>query len=129
MGYHPRAGREVALALLTPLTTELLRAISSGATFEQFLLMAVNDINDVPNAARSTEMVPQEPDDNGPYRYGVGLLAALHEREAIELAINRTMESESSGSIPARRLQGRDLLAAAKELLCVNDDFTKSAYR
>lgn len=115
LSYHPRAGQEIARTLLTPLTTELLRAISAGATFEQFLLMAVNDINDVPNAARSTVMVPTEPDDNAAYRYGVGLLAALYERGALELTAGTSEDPSSYGSIPAQRLQGRDLVNAAKE--------------
>ena len=115
LSYHPRAGQEIARALLTPLTTELLRAISAGATFEQFMLMAVNDINDVPNAARSTVMLPAQPDDNMEYRYGVEMLATLFERGALELTMGATEEAESPAAIPAAQVRGDDLLNAAKE--------------
>ena len=115
LSYHPRSGQEVASALLTPLTTELLRAISAGATFEQFLLTAVNDINDVPNAARATLLVPSEPDDNIAYRYGVRLLSALYENQAIELTAATTEDTPNYGSVRAEQVQGRDLVNAASE--------------
>ena len=72
--------------------------------------MAVNDINDVPNAARSTVMVPTEPDDNAIYRYGVGLLAALYERGAVELD-ERAQPRIRQASVPSLRSSFRDAIS------------------
>src|SRR5271167_3861500 len=54
LSYHPREGREIAKALLTPLSSDLFIVVNAGADIEQLLLMAVNDINDVINARGST---------------------------------------------------------------------------
>jgi len=43
LSYHPREGKEIARALLTPLSAELLQVIRAGSTIEQFFLMAVNE--------------------------------------------------------------------------------------
>ena len=50
LSYHPREGREIAKALLTPLSSDLFIVVNAGANLEQLLLMSINDINDVPNA-------------------------------------------------------------------------------
>src|SRR5205085_2067910 len=58
LSYHPRSGQEIAKALLTPLSAELISVVNAGANIEQFFLMAVNDLNDVPNASRAIAMIP-----------------------------------------------------------------------
>ena len=64
LSYHPREGREIAKALLTPLSADLFIVVNAGANIEQLLLLTINDINDVPNAPRATTLTPQVPDDN-----------------------------------------------------------------
>ena len=64
LSYHPREGREIAKALLTPLSADLFIVVNAGANLEQLLLLSVNDINDVPNAPRATTLIPRVPDDN-----------------------------------------------------------------
>lgn len=116
LSYHPREGREMAHGLLTPLSAELLRLVNAGANTEQLLLMTVNDINDVPNAARAMAMTPEVADDNAVFRQGVHLVAGLLQRDAVELAVGTTEESEeTSDPIPAASVQGRDVLSAAKD--------------
>jgi hypothetical protein len=115
LSYHPRAGQEIAKTLLTPLTAELIRVVNAGANLEQFLLMAINDLNDVPNANRATMMISRTADDNEVYRYGISMLTALHERRAIELTVGTVEEREGTEAIPTENLKGSDYLAAAKE--------------
>ncbi len=116
LSYHPREGREVARALLTPLSAELFNLVNTGANTEQLLLMALNDINDVPNASRATTMVPKVPDDNAQFVQGIRLIAALLQRDAIELTIGTTEESDgASDPVPAGQVGGDDLLNAAKD--------------
>ena len=86
LSYHPREGREIAKALLTPLSTELFILVNAGANLEQLLLMTINDINDVPNAPAATTLVPKVPEDNALYLHGIRLLASLRQRDATELA-------------------------------------------
>ena len=116
ISYHPRGGRDIAKALLTPLSTELLSVVNAGATIEQFLLLAVNDINDVQNATRATVLTPAMPDDNAEFREGVRQIAALALRGAVELVVTTTDSTEgASDPIPVNLVQGRDLVNAAKE--------------
>ena len=116
LSYHPREGREIAKALLTPLSAELFSVVNAGANTEQLLLMTLNDVNDVPNAARATTMTPRVADDNALFRRGTRLLATLQEREGIELAVATTDEAENaSDPVPIDAVQGRDLLNAAKD--------------
>lgn len=116
LSYHPREGREIARALLTPLTAELFQAVKAGASTEQFLLMAVNDINDVPNASQATVLVPKAPGENTAFRRGVQLLEQLQERDAVELSFSTSDEPQNaSDPIPTSRVYGRDILDAAKD--------------
>ncbi len=116
LSYHPREGREIAKALLTPLSADLFSVVNAGANVEQLLLMVLNDINDVPNAPRATVMVPRLPDDNTEFLAGVRLLASLMENNAVEMAIATTEESAAaSDSVPEGQVQGGDLLSAAKD--------------
>jgi hypothetical protein len=116
LSYHPREGREIAKALLTPLSADLFIVFNTGASLQQLLLMAINDMNDVQNAPGATIMIPGVAGDNTEFLHGVRLLADLRDRGAVELSIGTTEESEeSSDPIPAERLQGRDLLNAAKD--------------
>ncbi len=74
LSYHPREGREIAKSLLTPLSADLFSVVNAGADIEQLLLLATNDINDVPNAPRSTTLTPKVPDDNSLFVEGIRLL-------------------------------------------------------
>ncbi|HEY0982742.1 hypothetical protein [Schlesneria sp.] len=114
--YHPRTGQETAKSLLQPLSAELFSVVNAGANFQQFMLMAVNDINDVPNAARSIAMIPNGPDDNFEFRRGVQLLGDLEQRGAIELTVRKLEDSDDiSDPIAMERIGGADLVNAAKE--------------
>ena len=93
LSYHPREGREIARALLTPLSADLLIVVNAGSNLEQLLLFAMNDINDVPNAPGATILIPEEADDNSLYIRGIRLLARLRARDATELAIGTTEEA------------------------------------
>src|SRR5579885_3167528 len=42
LSYHPREGREIARALLTPLAADLFIVLNTGANLQQLLLMALN---------------------------------------------------------------------------------------
>lgn len=116
LSYHPRGGKEIAKALLSPLSAELFSVVNAGANMEQFMLMAVNDINDVPNATRAIAMIPSGPDDNAEYRRGVQLLGAVEQRGGMELTM-RQFEDDNlvSDSIPTGRVRGGDLVNATKE--------------
>jgi len=116
LSYHPREGREIAKALLTPLSPDLFIVVNAGANLEQLMLFSMNDVNDVPNAPGATNLVPQVPEDNALYVRGIRLLASLRARDATELALGTNEETEgSSDPIPEGSVQGRDLLAAAKD--------------
>jgi hypothetical protein len=116
LSYHPREGREIAKALLTPLSPDLFIVFNAGANLEQLLLFAVSDINDVPNAPGATMLIPRGPDDNALYVKGIQLLASLRARDATELALGTEDEADdSSDPIPKGSVQGRDLLNAAKD--------------
>src|SRR5208282_5611652 len=64
LSYHPREGREIAKALLAPLTTELFSLVNAGADLEQLLLMTMSEINDVPNAPAATTLIPRVSEEN-----------------------------------------------------------------
>ncbi|MFO0919510.1 MAG: hypothetical protein U0872_14520 [Planctomycetaceae bacterium] len=118
LSYHPRGGQEIAKALLSPISAELFSVVNAGANIEQFLLMAINDINDVPNATRSIAMIPSSPDDNYEFRRGVQLLATLEQRGAMELTVRKFEEDDvSSDPIPVLRVRGGDLVNAARDNL------------
>ncbi len=114
LSYHPRDGQDVGRALMTPLTAELLRLISPGADTEQFLLMAVSDMNDVPNAPLATSLAPSAPDDNVRFRYGLSLIATLEKRGDVELVV-ATFDTDAFDPIPLRQVRGQDALAAVKD--------------
>jgi hypothetical protein len=116
LSYHPREGREIAKALLTPLSSDLFIVVNAGADIEQLLLLTINDINDVANAPGATTLTPKVPSDNEQFRRGIQLLSSLRLREATELAFGTKEESEiSSDPISKNSVEGRDLLNAAKD--------------
>ena len=116
LSYHPREGREIAKALLTPLSADLLIVVNAGSNLEQLLLFAMNDINDVPNAPGATVLIPEEADDNSLYLRGIRLLASLRARDATELAFGTTEETDSSSDpIPKGAIQGRDVHNALRD--------------
>jgi hypothetical protein len=116
LSYHPREGREIAKALLTPLSSDLLIVVNAGANLEQLLLLSMNDINDIPNAPGATVLIPPVADDNSLFVRGIQLLASLRARDATELAFG-TNEATEGASDPISRssVGGRDLLNAAKD--------------
>lgn len=116
LSYHPREGREIAKAMLTPLSADLFSVVNAGANIEQLLLLTINDMNDVPNAPRATTLTPRVPDGNAEFVRGIRILAALRDREATELAIGTNEErEETSDPIPSNSVGGRDVIDAAKE--------------
>jgi hypothetical protein len=116
LSYHPREGREIAKALLTPLSADLLIVVNAGSNLAQLLLFAMNDINDVPNAPDATVLIPEQADDNALYLRGIRLLASLQARDATELAFGTTEETESSSDpIPKGAIKGRDLHNALRD--------------
>ena len=116
LSYHPREGRDIAKALLTPLSSDLFIVVNAGADIEQLLLLTINDINDVQNAHAATILAPKVPSDNERFRRGIQLLSSLRQHEATELAFGTNEESEiSSEPIPKGAVQGRDLLNAARD--------------
>ncbi len=116
LSYHPREGREIAKALLTPLSADLFIVVNAGANLEQLLLFSVNDINDVPNAPRATTLVPKSSEDNSRYLRAIRLLTSLREQEATELVFGTDEETEgASEPISRSRVEARDLLNAARD--------------
>lgn len=116
LSYHPREGREIAKSLLTPISADLFSVVNAGANIEQLLLMTVNDINDIPNAPRATQLYPRVPDDNARFLRVVRLLAELRDRDATEMGFVTREDRKSAGDpIAANQVAGRDLLAAAKD--------------
>ncbi len=116
LSYHPREGREIAKALLTPLSADLFIVVNGGANLEQLLLFSINDINDVSNAYRATTLLPKVPDDNTTYVRGIRLMASLRDRDATELAFGTGDESDDSSDPMARStVKARDLLEAARD--------------
>ena len=116
LSYHPREGREIAKALLTPLAAELFSVVNAGANLEQLLLFTINDINDVSNAYRATTLSPRLPDDNASFRRGIRLLSSLRDRDATELGFGTNDETDNaSDPMPKNSLKGRDLLDAARD--------------
>ncbi len=114
LSYHPREGREMAKALMTPLSTDAIRMARAGMNLEQFLMIVINDINDLNNAPRANDMVPRAPDDNEDYRYLVALMVALADRQAIEF-LNVSREEDRSDRVATSTVYGRDLVDAAKD--------------
>jgi hypothetical protein len=116
LSYHPREGREIAKALLTPMSADLLIVVNAGANLEQLLLFTMNDINDVPNAPSSTVLIPPVADDNSLFVRGIRLVASLRARDATELAYGTDEETDgSSDPIPRSAVQGRDLQKAFED--------------
>ncbi len=116
LSYHPREGREIAKALLTPLSSELFIVVNASANLEQLLLLTINDINDVPNAPLATTLIPRAPDNNSEFLRAIRVLASLRERDATELAFGTVEESDgSSDPIPTVAVQGRDIQNAWKD--------------
>jgi hypothetical protein len=116
LSYHPRQGREIAKALLDPLSADLFSVVNAGARLEQFLWLTLNDINDVKNAARATTLAPRVPDDNTRFLRGIQLLAKIDDEGGSELGFSTSEDAkDASDPISADLVQGRDLLNAAKD--------------
>jgi hypothetical protein len=116
LSYHPRQGREIAKALLDPLSADLFSVVNAGARLDQFLWMTLNDINDVQNAVRATTLAPRMPDDNARFLRGVQLLAEIDERGGAELGFATFEDARAeSDPISVDLIRGRDLLDAAKD--------------
>ena len=115
LSYHPREGREIAKALLNPLSADLFSVVNAGARLEQLLWMTLNDINDVQNAAHATTLYPRVPDDNSVFLRGVELLAEIDDLGGAEIGFSTNEDDKtSSDPMPAGLVKARDLLEAAK---------------
>ena len=116
LSYHPRQGREISRALLNPLSADVYSVVTAGARLDQLLWMTLNDINDVQNAVRATTLAPRSPDDNLRFLRGVQLLAEIDDRGGAEIGFS-TVEDVKGASDPidAGKVEGRDLIGAAKE--------------
>ncbi len=107
LSYHPREGREIAKALLTPLSADLFIVVNAGSNLEELLTLTINDINDVPNAPRATTLLPQVPEDNSLCRRGIQLLSSLRDRDGTELVFGTKEDSDSSSdAIPRSAIGG-----------------------
>jgi hypothetical protein len=116
LSYHPREGREIAKALLTPLSADLFNIVNTGADTEQLFLITMQEINDVPNALRATMLNPRLWEDNTEFLRGVRLLSELRQRRATELVIGIHEETDGySDPIPQAAIKGRDVLEASKD--------------
>ena len=116
LSYHPREGREIAKALLTPLSADLFIVVNGGANLEQLLLFSINDINDVSNAYRATTLLPKVPDDNAAFVRGIQLLSSLRDRDATELGFGSGDEADdASDPMDTITVKARDLLEAARD--------------
>jgi hypothetical protein len=115
LSYHPRQGREIAKALLDPLSADLFSVVNAGARLDQFFWMTINDINDVQNAVGATTLVPGVPDDNTAFLRGIRLLAEIDDRGGAEIGFSTSEDATTaSDPISAGLVQGRDLLDAAR---------------
>jgi hypothetical protein len=114
LSYHPREGHEIAETLVNPINPEVIRVISPGTDTLQFLMMAVNEINDVTNAPLATSLAPRTPDENSQFRMVAELLVGIQERGGVELSL-LSFEADAFDPIPLEQLTGADQLAAAKE--------------
>jgi hypothetical protein len=116
LSYHPRQGREIAKALLNPLSADLFSVVNAGARLDQLLWMTLNDINDVQNAARATTLTPRAADDNAQFLRGVQLLAEIDDAGGAEIGFTTTEDLETaSDPIPAAQVAGGDLLGAVRD--------------
>ena len=120
--YHPRQGREIAKALLNPLSTDLYSVVTAGARLDQLLWMTLNDINDIQNAVRATTLVPKTSDENAKFRRGIQLLADIDDQGGAEIGFSTVEDSKSaSDPIPTTQVEGGDLLGAAKDSYVYRD--------
>ncbi len=114
LSFHPREGHEITETLANPLNAEVIRIISPGADMRLFLLMAVNEVNDIPNAPLATSLVPRLPQDNCQFRELVEMFVAIQERAAAEITV-ATFNGDRFDPIPIAQLGAGDVLQAAKD--------------
>jgi len=116
LSYQPRQSREIAKALLTPLSADLFSVINAGARLAQLFWMTLNDINDVQNAVQATTLVPRVPDDNVLFLRGVALLEQIDNQGGAEIGFVTVEDTKNvSDPIAGNSVGGSDLLNAAKE--------------
>ena len=116
LSYHPRQGREIAKALLNPLSADFFSVVNAGARLDQLLWLTLNDINDVQNAIHATTLAPHVPDDNSSFLRGIQLLAKIDDGGGAEIGYSTSEdEKNASDAISTTQIQGRDLLGAAKD--------------
>lgn len=114
--YQPRQGRDIAKALLNPLSADFFSVVNAGARLDQLLWLTLDDINDVPNAVRATTLDPHAPDDNARFLRGVRLIMEIDDRGGVEIGYETAESTENaSDPITARLIEGSDILAAAKD--------------
>lgn len=113
LSFQPKKGKPFGRALALPLTPELIRLVLGATKLGPFLLLAVNDVNDVPNAPEATALIPTTTADNQAFREVIDLLTALYQRDGVELAID-TVEVSTSDPIPTVNVRGQNLIEAAR---------------
>ena len=121
LSYHPREGREIAKALLTPLSTELFSLVNAGADLEQLLLMTISDINDLPNAPAATTLVPRFPTTTRCTSTESGSSRRSSNARPPKLAVSKDDESEdASDPIPRKRGSGTRPPERSPRRLCLS---------
>ncbi len=113
LSFQPKVGEEFGRSLAKPLDVELIRLVLATTKISPFLTMAVNDINDVSNAAEATAMIPKVPAENYQFRALAAQFDQLEQQGAIELAA-QTLEGGTSDPLPAANVRGLDLIQAAQ---------------
>ena len=115
LSYHPREGREIAKALLNPMSADLFSVVSAGARTEQLFWMTINDINDVQNAVQATILAPRVTDENALFLRGVRLLAEVDDRGGAEIGYSTSETAdETSDPVDQDKVGGHELIEAAK---------------
>lgn len=113
LSYAPKKGKQFGRALANPLTVELIRLVLGTTSFGPFLLLAVNDVNDVSNAPQAVRLLPQSPADNAAFREVVDLVTQVYRRDGLELIVDTT-EVPTSDPVLLPNVRGDHLLAAAR---------------
>ena len=117
LSYHPREGRDIAKALLTPLSADLFIVVNAGADIEQLLLA------DHQRHQRRTER--PRGDDSWPRRSPATMTGSAGESSSSLRSVSAKPPSWPSARmrsprfrptpIPKGSVQGRDLLNAARD--------------
>ena len=109
LSYVPRAGRDYAKTLITPLKAETLMNTSPGGNTRNVFLAAIDSINGVRNAPLATSPQGCVLEDNQQYRFVIDSMIALQSRGAIELRV-ATEEEFAGGEVQPNAVTPQFLL-------------------